>query len=146
MEHVPDDPSVPLPGLPVPDSAIPQLMAVAAGAARRNGGGSPEWASAVVTTHERALTSATPGNRVPGREEVVVCLVTMKGHFTAWQASPVGGWHPTGSHLSLLIDAHTFRCTDLGLAKNPPPVDPASFGPVIYLDTGAMAASPEPPR
>ena len=79
MEHVPDDPSVPLPGLPVPDSAIPQLMAVAAGAARRNGGGSPEWASAVVTTHERALTSATPGHRVPGREEVVVYLVTMKG-------------------------------------------------------------------
>ena len=83
---------------------------------------------------------------MPGREEAVVYLVTMKGHFTAWKTSPVGGWHPTGSYLSLVMDAHTFRCTDLGLANNPPPVDPASFGPVLYLDTGSMALSPEPPR
>jgi hypothetical protein len=146
MTHLADNASVPLPGLPVPDSAIPQLTAVVAGAARRYGGGSPEWASAVITTHEQALTSATPGSRVPGREQAVVYLVTMKGQFTAVKASPVSGWHPSGCYLSLVLDVHTMRCADLGLALSPPPVDPASFGPVTYLDTGSMALSPEPPR
>jgi hypothetical protein len=53
----------PVPGQPVPASAIDRLTAMANGYARVNGGGTAEWASAVVTTRDKALTSAYPGYR-----------------------------------------------------------------------------------
>jgi hypothetical protein len=80
-------PPVAVPGQPVPASAIPQLTAMADRTARVQGDYAPEWVSAVVTTHEKALTSATPGDFVPGSEYTVVHLVTMKGHFTAYKFS-----------------------------------------------------------
>jgi hypothetical protein len=103
-------------------------------AARAQGDRAPEWVSVVVTTHEKALTSATPGDFVPGSEHTVVYLVTMKGHFTAYNfprshRAPM----PTGTYSSFVINAKTFRGMDSGLSDRPPPVAPASLGPVTWL-------------
>ena len=132
------DPSAPVPGQPVPASAIDRLTAMAIQAARVKGGGTAEWASVVVTTREKALTSATPGDFVPGSAETIVYLVTMKGHFTAERVSrPLGSRAPTGNYLSFLFNAESFGMLDFGIHPNPPPVAPASFGPLTYLKVGA---------
>jgi hypothetical protein len=118
----------------VPASARSRLTALAEAAVRVNGGHAPAWTSVVLTTRKKALTSATPGDFVPNDAATAVYLVTMKGRFTAYSASyPAGGSAPTGSYLSLVVDAHTFRTLDSGLAPKPPPVAPASLGPVTYL-------------
>ena len=44
-----------------------------------------------------------------------------------------------GRYLSLVIDAKTFQGLDFGIGPKPPPVPPASLGPVTYL-TGRVAA------
>ncbi len=68
------------PGQPVPASAVPRLTAMADRAVTLNGGYPVAWATAVVTTHAKALTSATPGDLIPNDEKTVVYLVTIKGH------------------------------------------------------------------
>jgi hypothetical protein len=89
--------------------------------------------TAVLTTRAKALTSATPGDFVPGGDTPVF-LVTMRGHFTATTASrPPGAAAPAGSYLSIVLDARTFQVLDSGLSPSPPPVSPASLGPVTYL-------------
>jgi hypothetical protein len=88
----------------------------------------------VVTTRAKALTSATPGDLVPSDEKTIVYLVTVKGHFVARAASvPPGAHAPTGSYMSMVINAKTFAGLDFGLSPKPPPVAPARFGPVTYL-------------
>jgi hypothetical protein len=72
-----------VPGSPVPASAIPRLRAIADRAAKENGGAVPSWISAVVTTQEKALTSATPGAVTPAGGKTVVYVVTMKGHSSS---------------------------------------------------------------
>ena len=132
-------PSGPVPGLPVPAPATHRLTAMADRAARAHGGAAPAWASAVVTTHEKALTSATPGDIVYVGEKAIVYLVTMKGHFIAGAVSvPLGGHAPTGSYMSIVVDARTFKTLDVGLSSKSPPVAPASFGPVTYLNVGTL--------
>ena len=136
-------PSGPVPGLPVPAAATHRLTAMADRAAKANGGAAPAWASAVVTTHEKALTSATPGDIVYVGEKTIVYLVTMKGHFIAGAVSvplgvPLGGHAPTGSYMSIVVDARTFKTLDVGLSSKSPPVAPASFGPVTYLKVGTL--------
>jgi hypothetical protein len=127
-------PSRPVPGLAVPHSAIRQLTALAGRIAKGNGDASPAWVSAVTTTRRKALTSATPGDLVPGDAHTVVYLVTMKGHFTDNGASrPPGAKAPTGAYLSVVVDAKTFDPTDFGIGPHPPPVAPASLGPTTYL-------------
>jgi len=65
---------------------------------------------------------------------MVVYLVTMKGHFVAEDASvPAGAHAPTGTYLSIVINAKTFESLDFGLSSQPPSVAPSSFGPVTYL-------------
>ncbi len=119
---------------PVPASAMAQLTEVASRAAAANGDASPEWTTAVLTTHAKALTSATPGNLVPGAGGVSVYLVTMRGHFIAYGSSPpAGAALPVGEYLSLVVDARTFRVLDVGLSPTPPPVAPARLGPVTYF-------------
>lgn len=64
----------------------------------------------------------------------VVYLVTVKGHFVARAASvPPGADAPTGTYMSMVINAKTLAGLDFGLGPKPPPVAPASFGPVTYL-------------
>jgi hypothetical protein len=58
----------------------------------------------------------------------------MRGHFTATAASrPPGAAGPIGSYLSVIVDARIFQVLDYGLSPSPPPVTPASLGPVTYL-------------
>jgi hypothetical protein len=127
-------PSTPVPGQPVPASVVHRLTALVDRAVRLNDGHGVRWASAVVTTRAKALTSATPGDFVPDDEKTVVYLVTVKGHFVARAASvPPGAHAPTGTYMSMVIDAKTFAGLDFGLGPTPPPVAPASFGPVTFL-------------
>jgi hypothetical protein len=122
------------PGQPVPAWAVRRLTAMADRAVTLNGGHRVAWATAVVTTHAKALTSATPGDTTPGASTVVY-LVTIKGRFVCELCSvPPGGHAPTGIYLSAVIDARTFKGMDYGLSPKPPPVDPARLGPVTYLN------------
>lgn len=121
-------------GTPVPGSALARLTQIAQRAATINGDPHPAWITAVETTHAKALTSATPGDYDPGTGRITVFLITMRGHFIAREVSvPAGAKAPTGRYLSLVIDAKTFRGLDFGLSPKPPPVSPASLGPVTYL-------------
>lgn len=126
-----------VPGSPVPSSAIPRLTAMAYRAATVNGDADPAWISAVVTTHKQALTSATPGDIIVGAGSAAVYLLTMKGHFMPPMGPARLSGHrphpPAAEYLSQVIQAKTFRATDLGLGPKPPPVDPASLGPVTWL-------------
>jgi hypothetical protein len=127
-------PSTPMPGQPVPASAVHRLTAIVERAVKVNDGHGVAWASVVVTTRAKALTSATPGDFVPNDEKTVVYLVTVKGHFVARAASvPPGAHLPTGTYMSMVINAKKFTGLDFGLGPKPPPVAPASFGPVTYL-------------
>jgi hypothetical protein len=121
-------------GLPVPTSALPRLTAIAERAARGNGDAHPVWVTAVLTTHAKALTSATPGDRIPDAKGVRVYLVTIRGHFVCDTCTgPAGSKAPTGTYISLVVEAKTFTGLDFGISPKPPPVAPASLGPVTYL-------------
>jgi hypothetical protein len=121
------------PGQPVPASAVHRLTVIADRAVALNGGHPVAWASAVVTTRGKALTSATPGDTTPGAGSVVY-LVTIKGHFDCDLCSgPPGSHAPAGTYLSLVVGAKTFTGTDAGISAKPPPVSPARLGPVTYL-------------
>lgn len=121
-------------GRSVPASAVSRLTMIAERAARLNGDPHPVWATAVLTTHAQALTSATPGDYIPGADGVPVYLVTIRGHFVCGLCShPSGAKTPTGSYMSLVLDAKTLTGLDFGLSSKPPPVVPASLGPVTYL-------------
>jgi hypothetical protein len=88
----------------------------------------------VLTTRAKALTSATPGDTVSGAGGARVYLVTMRGHFIAYDSSPPSGAAlPAGSYLSIVVTVTTFQVLDFGLSPAPPPVSPASLGPVTYL-------------
>jgi hypothetical protein len=121
-------------GRPIPAWVVARLKAIAKRFARLNGGHALTQATAVLTTHQKALTSATPGDIVFGSSGVPVYLGTMQGNFVAYGAStPMGGSAPTGGYASLVLNAHTFDTMDLGIGKNPPPVSPESLGPVTDL-------------
>lgn len=121
-------------GAPIPSAAIPRLTAIAHHTAAINGDSDPEWITVVLTTRAEALTSATPGDYVPGSAHVKAYLITMRGHFTATAVSvPLGAQAPTGRYLSLVIDAQTFQRLDFGIGPKAPPVPPASLGPITYL-------------
>lgn len=117
----------------LPSGAGQRLTTIAERADQANGGKPVLWASVVRTTRSKALTSATPGDFVPGGS-VAVYLITMRGTFTAYDApGPSGARAPTGHYLSLVVNATTFQDMDFGLSPTPPPVSPASLGPVSYL-------------
>jgi hypothetical protein len=121
-------------GTPVPAAVIGRLAAIAHRAASINGDPAPAWITVGMTTRAKALTVATPGDYVPGSAHVKVFLIVMRGHFTAREVSvPPGAKAPAGRYLSLVIDARTFQGLDFGIGPKPPPVPPASLGPVTYL-------------
>jgi hypothetical protein len=102
---------------------------------RADGDHPVQWATAVLTTRAKALTSATPGDTEPNGGATLVYLVTIKGNFVCNVCSVPSGAHaPTGTYLSLVITAGNSREeSDFGLSHHPPPVSPASLGPVTYL-------------
>ena len=121
------------PSQPVPASAARRLTAITDRVVTLNGGHGEVWATAVLTTLGRALTSATPGDTTPGQNEIVY-LVTIKGHFVCNLCTgPAGSRKITGTYMSIVIDARTFGETAFSLGPKPPPVSPSRFGPVTYL-------------
>jgi hypothetical protein len=121
-------------GRPVPKSAVSRLIKIAKRTARLNGDRHPLWATAVLTTHEKALLSATPGDTVSDRRHVQVYLVTIRGRFVCNVCTgPSGSKAPRGRYISLVVDAKTFNGMDYGIGPKRPPVAPASLGPVVYL-------------
>lgn len=111
------------PGQLVPSSAVHRLTAMADQIVTMDGGHPVAWATAVVTTRAKALTSATPGDFIPDDAKTVVYLVTVKGHFVDYgYPGPPGSHAPTGTYLSLVVNAKTFEGTDGGLVSEPPPV------------------------
>jgi hypothetical protein len=118
----------------VPASAVSRLDAIAIRTARLNGDPRPAWITAVVTTHGKALESATPGDTEPTGNGTTVYLVTMKGTFTDNLApGPSGSAAPRGRYLSIVINARSFAVTDFGLSERAPAVSPGSLGPVRNL-------------
>ncbi len=118
----------------VPASVVPRLDEIALRVAAATGDKRPVWITAVMTTHGKALESATPGDIEPAGNGVTVYLVTMRGNFVDYDApTPRGASAPTGHYLSIVINARSFLVTDLGLSDRPPVVSPASLGPVRYL-------------
>jgi hypothetical protein len=133
-------PTVAVPGQPVPVSAVRRLAAIADRSVTMDGGHPVAWATAVVTTRAKALTSATPGDLIPHDNKTVVYLVTIKGRFVDNAYSgPPGSHAPTGTYVSLVISARTFEGTDFGISHRSPPVPPASLGPVTYLSVHPLA-------
>jgi hypothetical protein len=127
-------PATAAPGHRVPPSVIRRLTALANRAVKADDGRGVAWATVVVTTRQKALTSATPGDLVPNDQRTVVYLITIKGHFVARDASvPPGARAPRGRYLSMVIGAKTSFGLDEGLSPKAPPVDPASLGPVTHL-------------
>lgn len=130
--------TVALPGSPVPASAIPRLRAIADRAVKETGGAVPSWISAVVTTQEKALASATPGAFTPTGGNTVVYLVTMKGHFKVDRGPrPLGPQAPEHrmhapplNYQYVVVSAKTLQVVAGGLSPKPPPVAPSSLGPV----------------
>jgi hypothetical protein len=121
-------------GVSFPERVIARLDAIAIRAAKANGDARPDWITAVLTTHGKGLEVATPGDTMPSGNGTSTYLIMMKGAFTAYDASvPSGASAPTGQYLSLLVNARSFRVTDVGLSKNPPPSLAASPGRVRYL-------------
>ena len=130
-------------GAPIAEAPVPasisasvtgRLTVIAHDAATANSDPTPEWITAVKTTHAKALTVATPGDSVPGSGQEPVFLITMRGHFTANGVSrPDGAKAPTGQYLSLILDARTFQQLDFGLGPKPPSAALASLGHVTYL-------------
>jgi hypothetical protein len=129
-----DSSSRPVPGMAVPSSAVRRLTALAHRIAKLNGDASPVWVSAVCTTRQKALTSATPGDIVPGDAGTIVYLLTLKGHFTDYGSTgPAGAKLPAGRYVSVVVNARTLGSLDYGISSRPPPVAPASLGPATYL-------------
>jgi hypothetical protein len=126
--------SATVPGLAVSSAVVPRLDAIAKDFAKHNGDHKVQWATAVITTHGKALESATPGDTEPAGNGAVVYLITIKGKFVGDYASvPAGAKLPTGNYMSIVVNARTFAITDWGLSPKAPPVAPASLGPVRYL-------------
>lgn len=121
------------PSRPIPASAVARLRAIVKSFAKLNGGHALAQATAVLTTHRKALTSATPGDFVPGSGGVPVYPLTMQGRFMVDAPRPTGAAAPTGRYASLVLDTRTFDELDLGVDDNPPPVSPESLGPVTDL-------------
>jgi hypothetical protein len=71
---------------------------------------------------------------MPGAGGVPVYLVTIRGQFACHACTgPAGAKAPSGTYISLVVDAKTLTVLDFGLSPNMPPVAPATPGPVTYL-------------
>ena len=124
------------PGGAIPVSSIPALRTSIFQLAQDNGDAHPASISAVFTTQDKALRTATPGDLIPGSAGRPVYLVVMTGNFTDTHTPvPPGAPLPTGRYLAVTINPATFQVMDLGIGNNKPPVPLRSYGPVSNLLT-----------
>jgi hypothetical protein len=118
----------------IPAAAARQLTASALSLARGDGDAKPAWIEAVSTTHEKALSVATPGDMIPGITRQTVYLVVMEGNFTLYNAPrPPGASAPSGHYLAVTFNPSTFQMMDLGLSKKAPKTSLGTLGKVSYL-------------
>jgi hypothetical protein len=122
-----------------------QLQHLALQNAASMGEQNPGNMKAVQTTHAAAMSLMYPGSR-PGAfnnfvaDGTTVYVITMTGHFTAYDATvPPGIPLPTGTDETLVID-NQGDVLDLSLNDNPEPTL-ASVGPVIDIEGASASAA-----
>ena len=109
-----------------------KLRTMALQASSANGVPSPKNIEAVASADHQAAEKIVSGDIVNDHVAVYVVEVT-GGTFTDNGAStPPGAPAPSGSVLTLTVDAQSFRVTDFGLADTAP--DLTQIGPVVNLD------------
>jgi co-chaperonin GroES (HSP10) len=104
-----------------------QVIAAAHSSAARNGEMKPKSVKHVESTRGQAVFEASGGDSVPSDQDVY--LVIVHGHFVAADAPrPPGTPAPTGSVMTLVMDATTGDITDFGVSDREP--DAAKLGQV----------------
>jgi hypothetical protein len=109
-----------------------KLRTMALQASSANGVPSPKTIEVVASPDHQAAEKIVSGDIVNDHVAVYVVEVT-GGTFTDNTAStPPGVPAPSGSVLTLTVDAQSFRVTDFGLTDTAP--DLTQIGPVVNLD------------
>jgi hypothetical protein len=109
-----------------------KLRTMALQASSADGVPSPKTICAVASPDHQAAEKIVSGDIVNDHVAVYVVEVT-GGTFTDNTAStPPGVPAPSGSVLTLTVDAQSFRVTDSGLTDTAP--DLTQIGPVVNLD------------
>jgi hypothetical protein len=109
-----------------------ELRTMALRASSANGVPSPKAIEAVASPDHQAAEKIVSGDVVNDHVAVYVVEVT-GGTFTDNTAStPPGAPAPSGSVLTLTVDAQSFSVTDFGLTDTAP--DLTQLGPVVNLD------------
>lgn len=126
----------PVSGGRVPAPAVKKLTAEADYLVKHEGDIRPTWAKAVMTTHQQALRSCTPGDTTPGNPTVY--LVVLKGHFVDYAAPrPPGAPPPKGTYVCFDVLARSFQLSDYGIGYNPPAIPLGKLGRVTRLEVTA---------
>lgn len=79
-----------------------------------------------MTTRSQANVTGGAGTGISGDQESY--LIAVRGHFVVNAPRPSGAPAPTGSVLTLVVDASSCQVTDVGIQDNYP--DLGSLGPV----------------
>lgn len=113
-----------------PDSVLSRLKAIALSAAADNQDSQPTSIEAVKTT--RAAANELGGSGIGNLPDVPVWLLQEHGNFVCVTCStPPGGPAPTGSALTLVVDASSYTGLDFGLDDHL--LDLSQLGTVIDL-------------
>lgn len=119
---------------PRPSLSEQRILALGEQVAARSGDPRPTLIQHAAGTHFEAV-------RISGGDLVFEWnwsyLIAVRGHFTATDAPiPPGAKPPTGTVITLVVDARSGRVTDFGISDRYPPL--AELGPVT-TDLGAPA-------
>ena len=113
-------------------NVMAKLRTMALQASSANGVPSPKTIDAVASPYHQAAEKIVSGDIVNDHVAVYVVEVT-GGTFTDNAApTPPGAPAPSGSVLTLTVDAQSFRVLDFGLTDTAP--DLTQIGPVVNLD------------
>jgi hypothetical protein len=114
-----------------PGLTAPQIQAIVVDLASRNGENSPTEIRAVRTTRGTANALILPGETV-GDQSHDVYAIALNGHFTGYLASrPPGAPAPTGTVMTMAIDATTGQLLDWGIQNTRP--DLSSAGALMNI-------------
>ena len=118
-------------GQPQPSSSTkPDLLSVARDTARSFGESAPNSITTVSSSRAAALRAVAPGDTV--NENGGAYVITMHGTFAGDAIPrPRGGAAPTGTVLSLVVDATSMQVTDYALGTTAPKL--AALGTVSRL-------------
>ncbi|MGH3470490.1 MAG: hypothetical protein ACRDPG_00395, partial [Nocardioidaceae bacterium] len=120
---------------PQPDGAVKsgastELTTIAENMAAQNGDPSASTILSAASTHARAVAAVGGGDVVTGNEPVYAVVVI--GQFTGSMAKiPAGTQPPTGSALTIVVDASDYSVLDWGIDTTAP--DLSQLGTVTKL-------------